>query len=247
MTFSPLDPFLLLPFITLLGLIFGSFITALSYRLPRGLNAAHGRSRCFACGVALGVRDLVPVFSWLAARGVCRHCGARISGRYPVIEAATAALFLAAALVIEDLGRLTIVVFITVVSVTLAVIDIEHRKLPNSLVASLAVGAIVWRALGDGDFLTAAVSAAAVGGIGAVLAWLTRKISSDRLGTGDVKLMGVIALAFPPFELSVVLIAAGLGGLAVGFVYRAVRRSSPAVFPFGPPLLAAFWVGLLTV
>ncbi|MCB1538670.1 MAG: prepilin peptidase [Alphaproteobacteria bacterium] len=69
-----------------LGLCLGSFATALVYRLPRGLNWTTERSRCPSCGHALGVPDLVPVFSWLFLRGRCRHCGTRIPARYPLIE-----------------------------------------------------------------------------------------------------------------------------------------------------------------
>lgn len=68
------------------GLCVGSFVTALAYRLPRGENWVSARSRCTACNHALGAVDLVPVLSWVFLRGRCRHCGTRISARYPAIE-----------------------------------------------------------------------------------------------------------------------------------------------------------------
>src|SRR5437870_4481395 len=68
------------------GLILGSAVTAIAYRVPRGISWAHGRSRCTACGHELGVRDLVPVLSWASTFGRCRHCGTRIAWRYPLTE-----------------------------------------------------------------------------------------------------------------------------------------------------------------
>lgn len=78
------------------GLLLGSFATMLSYRLPRHLSIVWPRSHCSRCKSVLGVRDLVPLFSWLFLKGKCRHCGGAISARYPLIEAITAlgALFL---------------------------------------------------------------------------------------------------------------------------------------------------------
>lgn len=74
----------------ILGACLGSFMTALAYRLPRGLDWVSDRSRCTSCGHALGMPDLVPIFSWVFLRGRCRHCGADVSARYPAIELAFA-------------------------------------------------------------------------------------------------------------------------------------------------------------
>lgn len=72
------------------GLLLGSFSTMLSYRLPRRESIVWPRSHCSRCKSVLGVRDLVPLVSWLLLRGQCRHCGGAISARYPIIEATTA-------------------------------------------------------------------------------------------------------------------------------------------------------------
>jgi leader peptidase (prepilin peptidase)/N-methyltransferase len=76
----------------LIGLILGSLVTALSWRLPRGEPIALDRSRCPSCRHVLGPRDLVPVLSWLLAGGRCRYCAARLSLRYPLIEVVTSGL-----------------------------------------------------------------------------------------------------------------------------------------------------------
>src|SRR5687768_15573196 len=80
-----------------LGLIFGSFATALAYRLPRGESISTGRSKCPNCGHTIGVAENIPVFSWLFLRGRCKHCGNEISARYPLTELVTSLLFVGAA------------------------------------------------------------------------------------------------------------------------------------------------------
>jgi leader peptidase (prepilin peptidase)/N-methyltransferase len=72
-----------------IGLALGSFVTMLSYRLPHRLSIIKPDSHCPICKTPLGVRDLFPVVSWAASSGKCRHCGVRISARYPLIELAT--------------------------------------------------------------------------------------------------------------------------------------------------------------
>src|SRR5947209_14851125 len=82
------------------GLIIGSFLNVVAYRLPRGESLVRPRSRCTACGHDVKPYDNVPVFSWLVLRGRCRHCANRISARYPLVELATGAVF--AGLVVDE-------------------------------------------------------------------------------------------------------------------------------------------------
>src|SRR5438128_9972213 len=81
-----------------LGLIIGSFLNVVAYRLPRGESLVKPRSRCPGCGENVRARDNIPVLSWLLLRGRCRHCGERISARYPVVELVTGLLFAAVVL-----------------------------------------------------------------------------------------------------------------------------------------------------
>ena len=112
-----------LPLLAILGLIFGSFITALSYRLPRGESVARGRSRCGACGHTLAAMDLIPVMSWVLQHGACRYCGVKVSWRYPAIEVICAALFAAAGALLQDPVQLLLLIAMTPVMLALAVVD----------------------------------------------------------------------------------------------------------------------------
>ena len=127
-----------------IGAIFGSFLNVVAYRLPRGESLSHPRSRCPRCETPIKPYDNVPVLSWLALRGSCRACGARISARYPLVEAGTGVL---CALVViakgpDEDALLGLALVLLLVPVTL--IDLDHRIIPNSL---MLIGAVVAPAL----------------------------------------------------------------------------------------------------
>ncbi len=240
-------PLIALPVVVILGLIFGSFVTALSYRLPRGQSIAKGRSACPACHTTLTPRDLVPVFSWMAHGGKCRHCGARVSWRYPAIEVLMALLFVGAALAVSEPVRLALILAATPVMMTLAIIDVEHRRLPNSLLAVLAVLFIALRYASAGDFVAAAIAAIVVFVAAVALDTAGRRFLRQGLSMGDAKLMAVAALALPPVPLLAALGVAGMAGAAVAALPWMQNHRRGAHFAFGPALLLAFWVALVAM
>lgn len=103
----------------ILGLIFGSFITMLGYRLPRRLSIVRPRSSCPACHHALGVKDLFPVFSWLMSGGRCRHCKAPISARYPILEVLTSLAFMGCFFVSSTPSCITIACLCSMLALTI--------------------------------------------------------------------------------------------------------------------------------
>ncbi len=227
-----------------LGPIFGSFVTALTYRLPRGESIAAGRSRCPACHHELTVPDLVPLVSWLAHRGRCRHCGTAISPRYPIIEASSLALFLGAALLIADPVRLALVFVFAPIGLALSVIDFEHQRLPDSLVALLVPFAIAWR-WHSGEGLLSALIAAAVTfalllAMDQIISWRT---GENGIGGGDAKMIACAAFCLPVPLFLAFLIVTGAGGLPLGVWWR--RRTGQKRFPFGIAILFAWWLSLL--
>lgn len=109
------------------GLVLGSFATMLSYRLPRHESIVMPPSHCPRCNARLTPSDLVPLFSWLCAKGRCRHCHAPISARYPLIESATALLTATAFALCPDLPTLLASLALIVASVTLVTARIERK------------------------------------------------------------------------------------------------------------------------
>lgn len=111
----------------LIGPTLGSFATMLSYRLPRGLSIIAPTSSCPQCKARLDPRDLVPIFSWLFSKGRCRHCGAKISVRYPLIELSTTAATLAAFLWLGFSWELLAALVLVVAVVTILTMALERR------------------------------------------------------------------------------------------------------------------------
>ena len=227
--------------VALLGLIFGSFATLVSHRLVAGGKIAVARSRCPACKTALGARDLIPLLSWLLAKGACRHCNAAIHWRYPAIEAATAILFL---LVFWRAGPtpefIALALFATCF-VIMAAVDFEHRIIPDEVQLAMAVLGLV-RAFALLTTPLVEVLAGLLAGLflGAALQkgykwWRGR----DGLGTGDVKFLCVAGIWLGAPGLAPLMLLSGLLGIATALLWRLLGRGE--YFPFGPALgLATF-------
>jgi leader peptidase (prepilin peptidase)/N-methyltransferase len=137
-----------------LGLILGSFATAVSYRIPRGESIAAGRSKCPSCGYTIRAVENIPVLSWIFLRGRCRNCGAPISVRYPLTELASAVLFGLAAWKFGLTIEAVVYAGFFWALLVLTVIDFEHKLLPNRIVFPTLIFGVVGLALAaavDGD------------------------------------------------------------------------------------------------
>jgi len=246
------------------GLLIGSFLNVVVYRLPAGLSVARPASACPGCSTPIRRRDNVPVVSWLALGGKCRDCRASISARYPIVELATGLFFVLVAArlwpvfdvptealpLVSRLLSLVAFLWLAGVSVALAVIDLEHHRLPDAIVLpSYAVGGalLVVSSILVGDW--AALARAAIGLASLFAFYLIAALSyPGGMGFGDVKLAGVLGLYLAWLgwgEFAVGAFAAFLlGGLfaVVLLVTRRVQRTGG--IPFGPWMLAGAWVGV---
>jgi leader peptidase (prepilin peptidase)/N-methyltransferase len=233
-----------------LGLIFGSFLTVVIGRLPRGESIVRPRSSCPACGAEIRARDNIPVVSWVLLRGRCRACGERISAEYPVVELATAALFAAAAALVDPIYAASLGAPFLGIMLAIAVIDARHRVVPNRIVyPSLALFAV---AIVVGDLAGGGVDALDAG-LGLVLygvpLLLVAVAVPQGMGMGDVKLAALIGLVLGSFGLSYVGVAAGVGvigggiGALVALALLGAGRKDQ--IPFGPFLAGGAVVATL--
>lgn len=219
----------------LCGLAFGSFLNVLAYRLPRRQSLVRPGSRCPSCARAIKPRDNVPVLGWLLLRGRCRTCRAPISPRYPLVEAATAALCVAVVATQHSPRTIALGLGLVAVLVPVALIDLDHRIIPNRLLAPAAAGALAIGLLTDPSRLPQQLLAgAAAGGFLLVFA-----LAYPRgLGMGDVKLAAVLGL-FLGASVAVALLAGVVAGTIVGVAVIAragVARGRRTAVPFGPLL-----------
>ncbi|QHT55835.1 prepilin peptidase [Cellulomonas sp. H30R-01] len=238
----------------LLGLLVGSFLNVVVWRVPRGESVVHPPSACPRCGHAIRARDNVPVVSWLLLRGRCRDCGAPISARYPAVEAATGVLFALTAWFAGPTWILPALLYLAAISVALTLIDIDTKRLPDAIVlpsypVALALLALASANPGGTSDWGALVRALAGGAILFVVYLVTVLVYPAGMGLGDVKLAGVLGLYLGWFGWGALLVgwfaAFLLGGVyAVGLLVagRAGRKSG---IPFGPWMLAGAAVGVV--
>jgi len=227
----------------LLGATVGSFLNVVIHRVPRGESVVTPRSRCPSCRTEVSPRDNVPVLSWLALRGRCRHCGEPISGRYPLVELLTAVVFAAVALVRGVDTDLVLELPFAAVLISVGAIDLEHRKVPNVITAPAAVWAVAAAAV----FQTGQLPELLIAGAAAFAALLLMALAyPGGMGMGDVKLAGVMGLYLGLSVLPAMLIAF-FSGSAVGLGVMARKGASArkSALPFGPFLAVGGLVGLL--
>jgi len=246
-------------FLALLGAAAGSCAALVAERLVRGDPIGMARSVCRSCGRQLRARDLVPLVSFLALRGRCASCNARIPVLLVQAELAGAALGGGAALVAPDpLRALLLAVWIWSL-LALAIADLRYYRLPDPLVLTAGVLGIALMLAGDGTgwpplgdrILSAALGALAGGGS----FWLIRagyhwRTGRDGMGLGDVKLMAALGAALGLERLPIMVLLAALSALLLALL-RAWRKGRSlhrlGRVPFGAALaMAAALVALIT-
>jgi leader peptidase (prepilin peptidase)/N-methyltransferase len=250
--------------IGLFGILIGSFLNVVIYRVPLGKSIVSPPSACTQCAHEIKAYDNIPLVSWLLLRGQCRNCGTRISARYPLVELGTGVVFFAVSLLFAPaiLGAATVsaaiaaslvlvaFLYLAAVSVALALIDIDVRRLPNAIVLPsyvVALALFTSASVLTGDYsglIRAAIAMAAL----ALAYFLMAIIRPGGMGLGDVKLAGVIGIYLGWIGWGPLAVGA-FGAFILGGVYalvlilsrRATRKSG---VPFGPWMLAGAWLGI---
>ncbi len=230
----------------LLGAIFGSGMTALSWRLPRGESWASGRSRCPNCAHVLGPLELVPVLSWLATRGRCRFCQARISARYPAIELSCA---LWSALAFAKLGfvaALAPVLLWGYLLVALFVIDLDFQLLPDALTLPGTLLALIAAFL-EHDAQHALLGIVVGAGYLWLFLWIWRTfLKRDGMGGGDIKLGAMFGALLGPFGAFLTITLAAFGGSLIGaLLISRGKGGMRTMLPFGAFLCPAAMIAYL--
>jgi len=244
----------------ILGASIGSFLNVVIYRVPAGLSVLYPPSRCPQCLHKLGKRENVPVFGWLLLRGRCRHCQAKISSRYPIVEAVTGLIFLLVFWIfgfsVQTLGYWAFCSWL----LALSVIDFDTMTLPEPLTRSgLVLGLIFQLAIGyvaQASTTSRIINQLMFGISGAVVGiWLLSLITifgslilgQTAMGWGDSKLAAMMGawlgwkyLLLAGFMACALGAFVGGGAIAIGLL----DRRQP--MPFGPFLamgaaIALFW------
>jgi leader peptidase (prepilin peptidase)/N-methyltransferase len=262
----------LLVVVAVFGLAIGSFLNVVIHRLPRMMenewkaqcaelassepvpagpryNLVVPSSHCPHCRTPLRAIDNIPLVSWVALRGKCGHCGTRISARYPIVEALTAALSVVVAYRFGFTPATLLALVFTWTLVALTFIDADTTLLPDDLTLPL-----LWLGLGSNVFGTfVPLQDAVIGAMAGYLAlwsiyWLFKLATGkEGMGYGDFKLLAALGAWMGWKALLPIVLLSSLVGALVGIVLIVLaRRGREIPIPFGPYLAAAGLIVLLT-
>lgn len=222
------------------GLLIGSFLNVVIYRLPEGMSIATPPSHCPKCNHQLKPLDLVPVFSWLFLKGKCRYCAVKVSPRYALVELLTGILFAYTYLVFGLEWILLVQLIFVAVLIAVVFIDLDHQIIPDELnlflllvfiFANLALSFIPWKDAFLGaaaGFLPLFLVVLLTGGAG--------------MGMGDVKLMFVLGLYLGLGQTLLALFLSFIYGGVFGVLLLVTKiKGRKDAIPFGP------WIVLATL
>ncbi len=257
----------------ILGLLVGSFLNVVIHRLPimmerqwraecaeflgageaaappqERFDLAAPRSRCPHCGHAITSLENIPVVSYLLLRGKCSSCGARISARYPIIEAFTAVLSVAVAWRFGFGWAAGAALLLTWALVALSVIDFDHHLLPDSITLPFLWGGLALSLFSVFTSSHASIIGAMAGYLSLWSVYMTFKLLTGRegMGYGDFKLLAMFGAWLGWQALPVVILLSSLVGAVVGISLVLLRgRDKNTPIPFGPYLAAAGWIALM--
>lgn len=256
---SAIDPFFTV-IAVLVGFVLGSFFNVLIYRLPRHESIVWPGSRCPQCGRPIRAWENIPVVSFIFLRGRCAGCAARIPIFYPVVELCTAAaafvlfLFLVTPALISppsamQVGFLVLEVVILLIVIPIAVIDLFHFIIPDSLTLPLLLCAVLYSLLPGGITpLQCGLGILAGGGslfaVGLIGEFVFKK--GESMGGGDVKLMALAGAAFGWKTAFLTIMFGAITGSVGGLIMIAFRKfSKDHKIPFGPFLALGLWIAVL--
>jgi len=224
------------------GAVVGSFLNVVIARLPNKESLVLPPSHCVHCNTAIAWYDNIPLLSFLWLRGRCRHCAGRISARYPVVEAATAALFAASVARFGVSWQLVPALLLIGALIAITGIDLEHYVIPDvitlpgivaGVLANVAIGAFPVLDLIIGIVLMAGIFLAIIVG------------SRGGMGGGDMKLAALLG-AFLGWKVALLslFVAVVFGGVFAVALLLSGQRGRRDAIPFGPFLAAGGAVGL---
>ena len=235
-------------FIFLFGLIIGSFLNCVIYRLKQEENLG-GRSYCPSCRHGLAWFDLVPIFSFLFLGGRCRYCKRRLSWQYPVVEFLTGILFVTTYWYLANIQNLSLVsvlylLIIICVLVVVTIVDLKHYLIPTTLTLAASLIALFYNYffLNSGVFIDHIIAAFGAALFFALIVLVTL---GRGMGEGDIFLACMIGMVLGlKGTLVAVFVAFVIGAIVAIFLVALGRKKFGQAVPFGPFLVLGFLASL---
>lgn len=253
----PLDPTALILLAGLLGLLVGSFISMLTWRLPRIMHLegdeqlkqiSLSRSECPNCQTSLPWYRLFPLISWIASKGKCHACDHKISARYPLIEFTSMAMTAGMVYIFGNTLDAYLAILFSWFLLTITVIDIEHQLILDKLSLPL-----MWLGLmiNSQSYYTSPVDAIWGAVLGYMILWFLFQsfklfTGKEGMGYGDFKFLAALGAWFGAMALPQIILIASISSVVIGLTLALLRlRSMDQPIPFGPYLALGGWITLL--
>ncbi len=264
-------PWLFLATVFLLGLMVGSFLNVVIYRLPEMMrrewrrdclefleqpaegeaerfNLLAPRSHCGHCGHAISAMENIPVVSWLLLGGKCRECGSRISLQYPLVELFTAVVSITVAWRFGVSEQTAAALVFSWALIAMSGIDVGHKLLPDSLTLPMLWLGILLSFFHVFVDLESSVIGAMAGYLSLWSVYILFKLITGKegMGHGDFKLLAMLGAWMGWKMLFVIILTSSLVGASIGIAMILLKKTSRQTqIPFGPYLAAAGWIALL--
>lgn len=227
--------------VLLYGLVVGSFLNVCIYRIPKHETIVTERSHCMSCGYQLQWFDMIPVASWLALRGRCRKCKARISAQYPLIEAVNGILYVAVFLVCGVTWTSVIYCLLGSALIVLSVIDFRTYEIPFGINVFILVLGLIHMVLDMHNWSNYVIGLLAV----SVPLGIILLVSKGRaIGGGDVKLMAAAGLLLGWEKILLALMIGCIAGSIIHII-RMKAAGADRVLAMGPYLALGIFISAL--
>ncbi|SJZ86260.1 prepilin peptidase [Selenihalanaerobacter shriftii] len=214
------------------GLLIGSFLNVVIYRLPNDESIIFPRSSCPECNTKLGIIDLIPVISFLINKGRCRYCETKISYQYPIVEILTGILLSMLFMYYQFSAKFWMYSFLVSLLIICTFIDFRHKIIPNKITyPGIIIGLILSLLFNHISFKSALLGMVITGGTLLLIAILTK----GGLGIGDVKFVAMIGTYLgTSYTLMGVFIGSFVGSiLGISLIGLGIKGRKDSI-PFGP-------------
>lgn len=231
-------------FLFLIGLVFGSFASALSYRYVTNQNMK-GRSKCPSCKKALGVLDLIPLFSFVLSGGKCRYCKKKIPIRYPLQELLMGLLFMLNHY-LNGLSFISVILYILLFAlIVISVTDLMAYYVPDQMILLFLVVGLLYSFAFGFPLIHMIIMPLLIGFIAFLLKYACLIFFKKHgLGMGDVKIFIISGLYLQVESISAFLLLSGLFGVLMSIIWRASGKKVKR-FPFAPAIVVALLLCIL--
>ena len=227
--------------IFLFGIVIGSFLNVLIFRIPKQEEFVKTRSHCMTCGHQLAWYDNIPLFSWLSLKGKCRYCGAPISPQYPIIEAANGILYVCIFLIKGFTMDAVLICLLASMLLALSVIDFRTFEIPFGFQIAIAILAVAHLALHYTNWLEYVIGFFA---ISVLLEILLLASKGKAIGGGDVKLMATCGLFLGWKSVILAFIIGCVAGSIIHIIRMKISKADK-VLAMGPYLSAGVLIAAL--